>query len=219
MPYEKGFVSSYKMRPEEIDDYFSTLLSLKEKYKSKIDIKIGFETEYYPSLWNKCLEFWRPYPVDYLILGQHFAPEETARRKVYTGWDSPSKKRLVAYTDCMIKAMNTGLITYVAHPDLINYTGRNEALLKAERIRLISEAVRLDIPLEYNLLGLRQGRNYPDGQFWWLAAELGAKVIIGCDSHDPERVANRAELDYAKRYLSARGLTVLDKIELRKVQL
>lgn len=219
MPYPKGFVSSYKMRPEEIDDYFSTLLALKEKYKSKIDIKIGFETEYYPSLWNKCLEFWRPYPVDYLILGQHFAPEETSRRRVYTGWESRNKKRLVQYTDCVIKAMNTGLITYVAHPDLINYTGRNKELLKAQQIRLIKEAVRLDIPLEYNLLGLRQGRNYPDAQFWWLAAEHGAKAIIGCDSHDPDRVANRAELDYAKRYLSGRGLAVVDKIELRKVQL
>ena len=219
MPYEKGFVSTYKMLPEEIGDYFSALLSLKEKYKNKIDIKIGFETEYYPSLWEKCLEFWRPYPLDYLILGQHFAPEEAIRSSTYIGWDSPDSKRLVAYTDCVIKAMNTGIITYVAHPDLINYTGKDKELLRSERIRLINEAVRLGIPLEYNLLGMSEGRAYPTDEFWHLASELGASVILGCDSHAPERVAKKSEIEYATRYLSRLGFSVLDEIELKPVRL
>ena len=217
MPYGNGFVSTYKMAPDEIGAYFSTLLSLKEKYKNKIDIKIGFETEYYPSMWERCLEFWRPYPLDYLILGQHFAPEEAVKDKVYAGWDSPDKDRVTAYTDCVIKAMNTGLITYVAHPDLINYSGDDREFLKAERTRLINEAVRLGIPLEYNLLGMSCGRAYPDGEFWELAVALGSKVIIGCDSHSPDRVANKAELKAARKFLEGIGASVLDKIELKKV--
>ena len=216
MPYENGFVSTYKMLPEEIGDYFSTLLSLKEKYKNQIDIKIGFETEYYPSLWDKCLEFWRPYPLDYLILGQHFAPEEAVKNRFYAGWDSPDKERLTAYVDCVIKAMNTGIITYVAHPDLLNYTGEDEVFYLSEMRRLISEAIRLGIPLEYNLLGMSQGRAYPKPLFWKEASRLGAKAIIGCDSHSPARVADKEEIKEARAFLSSLGLTVLDKIELKR---
>ena len=219
MPYEKGFISSYKMPPSEIDDYFENLTYLKEKYKDRIDIKIGFETEYYPSLWEKCLEFWRPYPIDYLILGQHFAPEETVRGSVYCGWESSDRKRLISYTDCIIKGMNSGLITYVAHPDLICYSGSDKALLYSERTRLICEAIRLGIPLEYNLLGMSQGRSYPTREFWELASELGASVIIGCDSHDADRVAKKSEVEYATKFLTSLGFSVLDEIELRPVKL
>ena len=113
--------------------------------------------------------------------------------------------------------MNTGIITYVAHPDLLNYTGEDEEFRVGEWTRLISEAIRLDIPLEYNLLGMSLGRNYPTDGFWCLCAELGPKVIIGCDSHDAERVANKDELARAREYLDSLGLSVLDKIELKKV--
>ena len=217
MPYGDGFVSTYKMLPEEIDGYFSTLLALKEKYKKDIEIKIGFEVEYYPSLWEKSLELWKPYPLDYLILGQHFAPEEAVPNRSYTGWASPDKDRLVAYTDCVIKGMNTGLISYVAHPDLLNYSGEDKAFQRAEWRRLILEAIRLDIPLEYNLLGMNEGRAYPAPDFWREAAELGAKSILGCDSHAPERVARRVEIDRAREFLDSLGIVVLDEIELKRV--
>ena len=118
MPFSNGFVSTYKMLPEEIDGYFKTLLDLKEEYKGEIDIKIGFETEYYPSLWEKCLDFWRPYPLDYLILGQHFVPEEYTPDRFYSGWATEDKSRLTAYVDAIISGISTGLITYIAHPDL-----------------------------------------------------------------------------------------------------
>ena len=217
MPYEDGYVSTYKMLPEEIGSYFSTLLSLKEKYKNEIEIKIGFETEYYPSLWEKCLEFWRPYPVDYLILGQHFIPDDAAKDRFYAGWQSPDKERITEYVDFIVKGMNTGIITYVAHPDIFNYKNEDEDFYLSEMRRLISEAIRLDIPLEYNLLGMSEGRAYPKPIFWKEAARLGAKAIIGCDSHSPDRVAKKSEICRAHEFLDTLGMTVLDKIELKKV--
>lgn len=217
MPYEDGYVSHYKMAPEDIGEYFSTILSLKEKYKDKIDIKIGFETEYYPSLWEKSLELWRKYPIDYLILGQHCIPADSSPNKNYMSWPSPDEDRLREYTDYMIAGMNSGLITYVAHPDLINFTG-DEEVLKAERIRLIKEAVRLDIPLEYNLLGMSLGRNYPVPEFWQLASQMGARVIVGCDSHAPERVADKEEISTAIAFLESLGIHPIDEMELRPVK-
>ena len=217
MPYENGFVSHYKMLPEEIGEYFDELLMLKEKYKGKIDIKIGFETEYYPSLWEKCLEFWKPYPIDYLILGQHFAPDEAVPNRFYTGKATEEKQRVTDYVDTVIAGMNTGIISYVAHPDLINYVGEDTEFFKSEFIRLINEAIRLGLPIEYNLLGMSEGRDYPKPLFWQEAARLGAKAVLGCDSHSPSRVAKREEVERAEKYLKGLGITLLDEVELRKV--
>ena len=218
MPYKDGYLSSYKMRPKEIGDYFSTLTNLREKYRDKIEIKIGFETEYYPSMWEGCLEFWRPYPIDYLILGQHFAPEEERGgvMLLYAGKPHESRGRVRDYVDCVIAGMNTGLISYVAHPDLINYTGGDNEFYLSEMRRLISEAVRLDIPLEYNLLGMSDNRSYPNPIFWKEAASLGAKVVLGCDSHSPDRVVKQSEIEEAKSRLSALGIEPLDEIKTVK---
>ena len=219
MPYKDGYVSKYKMLKEELDEYFSILLALKEKYKDKIEIKIGLEAEYYPSLFEESLELWRKYPIEYLILGQHFVPEESGEGSFYSGWATAEKERITAYADAVITGMRSGVFSYLAHPDLINYQGSDSAFIEGEYKRIIEEANRLGIPLEYNLLGMSEGRSYPKPKFWSLAAELGAKVIIGCDSHSPERVAKKKEIRTAEKYLKKLGIEILDEIELKKVLL
>ena len=214
MPYKNGYVSYYKMHPDELGDYFSTLLSLKDKYKDQIDIKIGLETEFYESIWEDCLDFWSSYPVDYLILGQHFVPEEIRGTDMYSGFPSADKERLRLYTDTVIKAIRTGKISCIAHPDLLNYCGIDTDFYLDECQRLIKEAVRLDIPIEFNLLGLKAERNYPNIPFWAIAEECGAMTIIGCDSHAVSQVANPDAIAAGREILLRMGITPIDEMEL-----
>ena len=125
MPYKNGYVSNYKMTPQEAGEYFEFLIALREKYKDKIDIKIGFETEYYPSLWESSLAFWRKFPIDFLILGQHFVPEERGEGCVHTLMATENKDVVICYVDQIIVGMRSGVISYVAHPDMINYVGED----------------------------------------------------------------------------------------------
>ena len=219
MPYKNGYVSNYKMTPQEIGEYFESLISLREKYKDKIEIKIGFETEYYPSLWESSLALWRKFPIDFLILGQHFVPEERGDGCVHTLMATENKDVVICYVDQIIAGMRSGVISCVAHPDIINYVGEDTEFFVKEMQRLILEAIRLGIPLEYNLLGMSDGRTYPKDFFWREAARLGAAAVIGCDSHSPERVAKADEVKKAEEYLVNLGVNVLKKIELKKVLL
>ena len=57
-------------------------------------------------------------------------------------------------------------------------------------------------------------RSYPRREFFEEAKRRGAKVIIGCDAHEPNRVADKGELKEAYRTLSALGLEVVEDIEL-----
>ena len=46
--YPGGFQAGYCVHAEDAEDYIDTLKALREKYKGKIEIIIGFEMEYYP---------------------------------------------------------------------------------------------------------------------------------------------------------------------------
>ena len=63
-------------------------------------------------------------------------------------------------------------------------------IYRREMTRLINGANALGIPIEINMLGMRERKNYPNPNFWALAGELGASAILGCDAHSPEYIAD-----------------------------
>ena len=214
MFYPEGYESYYKMKPSELSEYVQSILSLKEKYKEKIEIKVGLESEYYPELHAESIKFYRQFPIDYLILGQHFVDKEHGENKDASPWASEDKGRVTAYVDRVISAMELGIFTVCAHPDLINYTGDDGEFYEFEMRRLISSAIGCGVYLEYNLLGQSDKRAYPVAKFWHFVAEMGAKVVIGCDAHSPDRVAKADEIGQAREFLSSLGITPEDEIPL-----
>ena len=83
---------------------------------------------------------------------------------------------------------------------------------------MCAEAKKCGIPLEINLLGIREGRHYPNRFFWEMAAEEGCEVILGCDAHTPQSLndpkAEREALALAREF----DLKVLETADLRSIQ-
>lgn len=181
-PYPDGFKSGIRMDMAELPDYTETLISLREEYKDRINILIGYEVEYSLAYFDKLLKELRRYPLDYIIQGQHFAPDEV--NGFYVGYPTDEEEKLKAYVDVTIKGMKTGMFSYLAHPDLINYTGDDDTY-RRHMCQLIATSIDLKIPLEVNFLGFTDGRNYPCDRFFSLASEMGASFILGCDAHNP----------------------------------
>ena len=113
--------------------------------------------------------------------------------------------------------MESGAYRYLAHPDLFlnRYPAFDQAAEETCRI-LCQAAVKLDLPLEYNLIGptLRgEGRlGYTTPEFWDIAAEYPVKAILGCDAHRPGGLLSAERMEAARAQLSARGITVLDSL-------
>ncbi|MCI8387593.1 MAG: histidinol-phosphatase [Clostridiales bacterium] len=212
--FPNGYYSNYRMYPEEIDSYFTTLRALREEYKSDIEIFIGFEAEYFPAHFNALIDFIRPYSPDYLILGQHYLKNEYDG--FYSGAPTDSEERLKLYVDQTLEGLSTGYFTYFAHPDLIGFRGSDEIYDKHIR-RLCTTAKEIDIPLEINLLGLGEDRAYPRERFWQIAAEVGNDVILGCDAHEPNAVARPDVLEKAAKYAARFGITPIESVKLRKI--
>ena len=74
--FPDGTQSSYRVQREEAPGYISLLRELREKYKDQLDMKIGFEMEYYPAYFDAMLQNVRDLGAEYLILGQHFIYNE-----------------------------------------------------------------------------------------------------------------------------------------------
>ena len=212
--FENGFVSYSRMLPEEMGGYVTTLLKLREKYRGYVDIKIGFETEYYPRYFDRLVEEYRKYPIDYLIwAGHNIGNEGTA--DCFCAFDATSDpERLRAYVDMGITAMNTGRFSILAHPDVINFRGDLDTY-REECARLIREAMRHGIPLEINLYGLRDRRHYPREDFWRVAGRLGATAVLGFDAHQVRHVANREEMLAGMRLADRFGVNLVDEVRLR----
>lgn len=209
-----GYLSYFRMLPDQAEDYFRTVSDLKREYAGQIDIHIGVEAEFYPACFDGLVELLRQYPCEYMILGQHFTYNECDG--VYSGRRTAEESVLIQYVDQVLEGLQTGLFTYLAHPDLLHWQG-DPAAYEREMTRLCRGAEELDIPLEINLLGLMDRRQYPCDAFWRIAGQVGNRVILGCDAHEPWAL-NRPDIEQQGRELADRwGITLLDTVELRPI--
>ena len=208
-----NYYSTFRMKLNQLQDYVDTVMHLRKEFEGQIEIPLGLELEYYPGLVPALLPILRDTPMDYLIMGQHFVGDEIG--EPYSGKPTDSIKHVARYVDQVIEGMQTGIFTYVAHPDLLFYTGDRRAYGKEMR-RLCQEARACDIPVEINLLGLLENRKYPNEAFWEQAAEEGNVCILGRDAHSPKHILDKET--EAKGYALAQkfDLKLIDTVSFRK---
>lgn len=209
-----NYYSHFRMRPEQLEAYVNAVLSVRAQYRGRIQIPLGLELEYYPGLLPQLLPLLKDQPLDYLILGQHCLGDEVNDH--YSGRATADKRHLERYCDQAIDAMHSGLFTYFAHPDLLNYSGDDSAFYRRQMRRICAEAKQCGIPLEINLLGMLEGKHYPNDRFWEVAAEENCDVILGRDAHRPRQLLEEQFEQRGLAMVSRFGLNLLETVPLRK---
>ena len=209
--FSDGTESSFRLPVNEVPLYSEEVFRLREKYKNDIEIFLGFETEYYFELKDEMLASAKEYGAEYLILGQHiYAPENKGGCHSFA---AQSEEGLTKYVDSIIEAIKTGKYTYVCHPDMINFVGDLD-YYREQSARLIKASNEYGVPLEINLYGMRDGRHYPNEEFWRVAGRLGARATLGFDSHHEKHVADQNEIIRGLRLADKFGIEVLDEVKL-----
>lgn len=182
----------------QIDDYLQTMYALKQAYKDKINIRVGFEFEYFDDVVEYLQEI--KSKCDYLINGQHAL--DRSNRYVH---DACSDADVLIYADQVCKAMDHGLTDYLAHPDYFMLgrgdRGFNEACSTAMHT-IAACAKKHNIPVEINLKGLRYGKQrypygerylYPHRETFEIMAAHGCNVVYGYDAHDPKSLLDHEQ--------------------------
>jgi histidinol-phosphatase (PHP family) len=125
---------------------------------------------------------------------------------------------LKGYTDAVIKTMESGLFSFIAHPDLFGVAWKKwDEDSKACSRDILEAAVETGTPLEVNGYGFRKKKvitedgqrpPYPWVPFWELASTYPIKVVYSSDAHNPGDVfANR---DECLEIIDTCGLTLAD---------
>lgn len=207
-----GKESYWRVSKKDVKDYFSTLNALREKYKDKIKIYIGFEMEYFPKQFDEMFKYVKSVGAEYLILGEHYTSPEN-EGGVHAMLGEHSEEELIKYTDCVIEGMKTGVFLYVAHPDVFLFSGDKGIYIREAR-RLCNASKELDVPLEINLLGINDNRHYPNNDFLRVAGEVGCKMIFGFDAHTVKRAFDDKSLVKANELVKKYNLNLIDEVEI-----
>ena len=201
--YPGGYVCPVKMLPSELEGYVDTILDLKREYKEDIEIHLGLEVEYLYTLWEPLLRLLEPYPIEYLILGQHYLGDGIDAP--FCGERTNNADYLRRYCRQTREALATGRFLYFAHPDVVWFTGPDD-IYEEEMTKLCRYCKEIDMPLEINLLGVREDRNYPRELFWRIAAREGNSVIYGLDAHHAPHLNSPEVITKADRFLERCGI-------------
>lgn len=198
--------SSFRIPLNKTENYVKSINALKEKYKGEINIYLGYEMEYYPKLFNQTYSYLESFGLDYLILGQHFTYNEYEDYSLHTGSKNEDLDGFDNFIEQVLTGLQTGKFLYVAHPDLYYYVGDDEDGFLRRNEYYVKELHKLGYPVEFNLLGFYDGRNYPDKRFWEMVAKEGNDVVIGFDAHDPWVLSDMFTFNRAKEYLNSLGI-------------
>ena len=213
-PFPDGFSSPIRMEASQLEEYAATILRLKEEYASRIRVHLGAECEYFPDYLPWLQEQKERLGMEYLILGVHYPPNE----KGFDQFASATKpEQLLEYTQLSIAGMETGLFACLCHPDLpLKSYPKFDRYAQRMSEELCAAAKKLDLPLEYNLAGVRlrgavpTGFGYTSEEFWQIAADYGCTAIIASDAHQPGVLEDTGGFRRAYNKLTALGIQVLD---------
>ena len=213
--YKSAYHSRIRMELRSFQSYKKSVLSLKEKYKDQIEIYFGLEAEYFPEYMDWMKEFCVQEEVDYLIFGNHFHySDEYSQYYPYTG-----KESFDQYIQDCLDGMDTGLYSYLAHPELIMM---NEGLVWNEKVeqgfdQICRKAKELNLPLEYNGAGFMAnkwyGESYPHHKFWEIASKYHNQAIVGMDCHDPNALEKKNYIEVLES-LKKYDVEIIDTIKM-----
>ena len=208
--FSDGFESGFRVPVAQVKEYYNKIVELKEKYKDKIDIKIGFEMEYYPELFDEMVQSAKSYGAEYLILGPHYFQPENIIGTTHSSSETDDSERLKKIAQNIVDGIKTGVFTCVAHPDMVHFTG-DETIYQNE-MRIIARASKeYNIPLEMNLYGIRDNRHYPNELFWEVCGEENCPMTMGFDSHDALSAYDEESIVKAKNLIEKYKLNYIGK--------
>lgn len=234
MPFEDFEHHPDRMFFTELPDYIREIEDAQNQYPEMLILK-GLEMDYRPILGKAYYEdvYFGRYGLDYMIGGAHYTPAREGRTSRWCSYIKPMPLDLLReFVELSVAMMETGLISYLAHPDLTamscdRWTSEHKSLYR----EIIEASLSLDIPLEINGYGFRKPYvttpegvrpQYPWRPFWEMAAEAGVKAVIGMDAHKPEDVSSNygevrafaeefglqlCEEDVVRKILTTKGMT------------
>lgn len=180
----KDNLDARRIQWEEFAAYDQALESAIQKYRTDIRVIKGFECEYYPEALDTYQMFKEQFGYKLLILGQH----RSGKNREYDNFAVKTEREMQIYADEVCKGLETGLFTFLAHPELAlqGYPYAWDEACERVMRQIYSMCEHRNIPVEINANGFWDHRAYPSRDALILSKEYKLRYLINSDAHRPD---------------------------------
>lgn len=158
--------------------------------------------------------------LDYLVAGIHCYLHKGEWRDTYLISEAAE---LVSFAETSCAAMESGLFSFLAHPDVfcLSWLPWDDNAVACAR-DILATSARTGVPIEINGYGMRKARvaapegsrrPYPREEFWRLAAEYDVSCVVNSDAHRP--VDTGANLADGRKIAGKFGLKLIETLPPR----
>lgn len=193
-PMPGGFSAGVRMKQEQFGDYIALVRRAADQYRGQLDIRLGLECDYLPEFEPWLKEQIASADLQFVLASIHpFIPEYEKRY-----WTGDPVKFQRTYFDLLARAAESGLFDCLSHPDLVKnmYSHEWHVPRILDDIRAALDRIAAaGVAMELNTSGWN--KNLPEANPGpEILREMAARqipVVLGSDSHIPDRVADRFE--------------------------
>jgi histidinol-phosphatase (PHP family) len=206
------FENNFSLKEEKMDEYFSTIRALDEKYKDRINILLSMEIDYIPGITRTFAEFSKAGNLDYTIGGVHLvrnkeieklwfidgSKQETYDDGLQKLFNGHIRKGVEAYYNQIIEMVATQKPDIIAHLDKIKMHNKNRYFSEEEgwykdlvwkTLKYIAD--ESDCIIEVNTRGLYKKRSdtfFPSPKILEQIHYLKIPVTLSSDAHHPSEL-------------------------------
>jgi histidinol phosphate phosphatase HisJ family len=188
------------MARSDFSSYVDEVLRLKEKYKGRIEVLLGMESDFFPQHAETYRDAYKGVPFDYLIGSVHqVSGVSIFNRNRWKGLsDEKQISEKVSYYDLIQQSARSGMFDILGHIDAMKgyYPAFSDIPAEAaidDTLRVIAQC---EVAIEINTSGSTKdvGGWYPSDAILERALHFGVHVTFGSDAHKPSRVGDEFEL-------------------------
>lgn len=217
------------MAMEELPRYVEEAFTLKEKYRSQIDVKVGLEGDYIEGSEAEIEKIIEGYPWDYVIGSVHFLDEwDISDYRQVHNWEGQDVFAVYErYYKAIGQAAKTGFYDIIGHFDVIKRFGHSPGPAREDETRALehsalSAIAESGIAMELNASGLSKpcAEMFPSNRILESAIQLGIPLTVGSDAHDPLKLSEHLDTARAALYeLGVRELATFTERRRRMIRL
>ena len=204
------FKNNFAISDDKIDEYVSTILSLKKRY-TKPTILLALEADYIPGITTEFDHFRKSYPLDYLIGSVHLVKGDDSGelwfidgpdisvydeglKNIFSG---DGRKAVTAYYSQIQEMVATQKPEIIGHLDKIKMYNHDRYFLETDPWYQTLVDKTLDViqktggTIEINTRGIYKKRSdtlFPGPEILKKIHQRGLPVIISSDAHKPDEL-------------------------------
>jgi HisJ family histidinol phosphate phosphatase len=188
-PMPGGFWPTVRMDESEFDTYVAMVKRTTDKFKGKLDVWLGLESEYYPGMEKYIEELHQRADFHFIIGSVHWQSKEYLG-KFENGTIEGFRR---TYFNHLADSAESGLYDCLGHPDLVkNYHPDSWCfpILKDHVAKCLDRIAATGVAMEINTSGLNKSyaEMNPGNEFLGMMAERKIPVVVGSDAHRAQRV-------------------------------